>query len=91
MRPVACSTPDDEAVMVAPAGVFTVMANSASVAPLLEREKFGDSRQPRKALHRHGEGKAGGKEGGGPQRHTDDKRRWADKNSSSIRSAGRVD
>jgi hypothetical protein len=57
---------------------------------LLYREKTGDSRQPRQALHRHvGHEQQAGK---APKRHTaDDKRRWADRNSSIIRSAGRVD
>jgi len=54
---------------------------------LLSRERMGDSRKPRQALHRHTE-----QDGTEPQRTaSNDKRRWADRNSSSLRSAGRVD
>jgi hypothetical protein len=62
-----------------------------SLDNLFEREKEGDVRQPREALHRHKEGRREN-DGPGPKRHTADaKRRWADRNSSSLRSAGRVD
>ncbi len=56
---------------------------------LLEREETGDCRQPRAALHRH-DGEVGIVDG--PQRNDDDiHRRWTDKNSQYLRSAGRVD
>jgi len=48
---------------------------------LLEREQTGDSRRPREALVRSSE----------PRRHDETQRRWADKNSQFLRSAGRVD
>jgi hypothetical protein len=49
---------------------------------LLEREQIGDqSRRPREALQRQSE----------PQRHDQVQRRWADKNSRFLRSAGRVE
>ena len=64
------------------------------LANMLERERIGDSRQPRIDLHRHETvelAQASGAEAG-PKRHTVDvKRRWADKNSSHLRSAGRVE
>ena len=56
---------------------------------LLEREQTGEGRQPRAALHRHVGGGAS-ETGGGPQRQTEVKRRWADKNSR-LRSAGQVE
>ncbi len=63
----------------------------ASLEKLFERERGGDSRQPRKALHRHSETRRDN-DNPGPKRHTKDaKRRWADRNSSSLRSAGQVD
>jgi len=60
---------------------------------MLERERSGDSRQPRADLHRHGDtGESLSQAEAGPKRHTVDvKRRWADKNSNHLRSAGRVD
>jgi hypothetical protein len=48
---------------------------------LLERERSGDSRKPRDGLHRESE----------PRRHDETKRRWADKNSQYMRSAGRIE
>ncbi len=60
---------------------------------LLEREQIGDVRRPREDLHRHGSA-ADHPENGTtePQRHIEDQRkRWADKNSGFLRSAGRVD
>jgi hypothetical protein len=62
------------------------------LATMLERERIGDSRQPRKELHRHAD--ADTSSGGEPMptRHTVDvKRRWADKNGQSLRSAGRIE
>ena len=62
-----------------------------SLENLFEREQSGDARQPREALHRHKEGRRES-DNPGPKRTTaDSKRRWADRNSSSLRSAGRVD
>jgi hypothetical protein len=64
----------------------------AALVHLIERERVGDGRQPRKELHRHDD-RAGG--GHHSDQHTkphrqnfDIKRRWADKNS---RSAGHVE
>lgn len=48
---------------------------------LLEREQIGDIRRPREELHRDHE----------PQRSDETQRRWADKNSRFLRSAGRVE
>lgn len=53
-----------------------------SLQNLLEREQSGESRRPREALVR-GEDE--------PRRHDETQRRWADKNSQFLRSAGRVD
>jgi len=61
---------------------------------LIEREKIGEGRQPREALHRHQVGNPHRDVGDGPQRSDDEhdvKRRWADKNSRHLRSAGRID
>ena len=57
----------------------------AVIAELLERERLGEMREPRKDLHRHGggEGRASGSGSGdhGPQRDDQElRRRWADKN-----------
>jgi hypothetical protein len=63
----------------------------AVLAQILERERIGDIRQPRKDLHRHREsGRRGGDgdEGGPTRNELDIRRRWADKNS---RSAGAVE
>lgn len=58
---------------------------------LLEREETGDYRAPRSALHRHG-GDSSSADASGPQRSDEDiRRRWTDKNSQYLRSAGRVD
>ncbi|MER2520794.1 MAG: hypothetical protein ABTQ34_08940 [Bdellovibrionales bacterium] len=58
---------------------------------LLEREDTGDYRQPRAALHRHGQD-GSFDPADGPLRSDDDiHRRWTDKNSQYLRSAGRVD
>lgn len=51
---------------------------------LLEKEQTGDIRRPREDLHRQN----GDAE---PQRHDASQRRWADKNSRLLRSAGRVE
>jgi hypothetical protein len=64
----------------------------AFLLALLERERIGDTRQPRQELPRHADGEVAFTEDPGPERRTVDvKRRWADKNSSHLRSAGRVD
>jgi hypothetical protein len=63
----------------------------AVLAKLLESERIGEQRQPRKELHRHDEYKepAALAIGDLPERHDlDIRRRWADKNS---RSAGAVE
>lgn len=54
----------------------------AVLAKLLERERIGDVRVPRKELHRHDSGAAEGAESdAGPERRDIDvRRRWADKN-----------
>lgn len=52
---------------------------------LLEKEQMGDVRRPREALHRD---TAALDE---PQRHDEVQRRWTDKNSRYLRSAGRVE
>jgi hypothetical protein len=56
---------------------------------LLEREQIGDSRKPRQELHRHSDSHQTIAEPGGPLRHADAKRRWADK--SRWRVAGQVE
>lgn len=59
---------------------------------LLEREETGDYRRPREALHRHAQAGDSVDSYAGPQRSDDDTlRRWTDKNSQYMRSAGRVD
>lgn len=59
---------------------------------LIEREDTGDYRQPRAALHRHAQSGEISDAFGSPQRSDDDiRRRWTDKNSQYMRSAGRVD
>lgn len=55
---------------------------------LLERERIGDVRQPRKELHRHGMMDDDSDDVLVPQRRFDVRRRWADKNS---RTAGVVE
>jgi len=53
-----------------------------ALAALLEREQSGETRHPREALLRHGE----------PRRHdTEARERWAKKNNSFLRTAGRVE
>lgn len=55
---------------------------------MLEREQIGDIRRPREALHRDVNENT---EDAEPQRHDGTQRRWADKNSRLLRSAGRVE
>ena len=53
-----------------------------ALSNLLERENIGESRMPRKDLLQHGE----------PRRQDDEgRRRWAENNSRSLRSAGRIE
>lgn len=61
----------------------------AVLADLLERERIGDVREPRKDLHRHDDAGHDADDDLQPKRHiTDLKRRWADKNQ---RSSGVVE
>ncbi len=65
-----------------------------SLNDLLERECVGDIRQPRRELHRSGEGRGFLPGDITPQRRDEQgelRRRWADKNSQFLRSAGRVE
>ena len=67
------------------------------LAALLQRERVGDARQPRKELHRHDDDAdksvTTDLEPSEPSSRARDsvKRRWADKNAQSLRSAGRVE